>query len=199
MSSAPALEMSLCATCDSSGPAFAACATCEAKCCPACFGLELLAYDAEGVHEATLLMGALRKLGARCSTCSLIEDAASKAQWGSFMWLPTVGDRVTTVRLEPEELREWAFGAWEHVILCANATAALAIVATRTDGKLLYSVGGYGSASVGVGRRFINFANGRLNEKQLQVSRPLSSSLSISPVLARELQRNTHASSMIPS
>jgi hypothetical protein len=127
-------------------------------------------------------MVALGKLGARCSTCSLIEDAAGEAQWGSFMWLPTLGNRVTTVRLEPEELREWAFGAWEHVILCANASAALAIVTTRTDGKLLYSVGGYGSASVGVGR-CIDFANGRLNEKQLQVSRPLSSSLSISPVL----------------
>ena len=132
--------------CDYVGPVVA-CASCGVQCCASCLGLSLQ-HDPDADNRAaqlSALMAALGQLGVRCSTCRLIEDAAKQAQWGGYMWLPSPAKRVTT-HSDAGELCQWAFGRWEHVSFCGNASAALAIVAERSNGMLLYAVGGYGTA-----------------------------------------------------
>ena len=178
--------------CNYGGPVVA-CASCNVLCCASCLGLSLL-QDPHAGNQAKLLeiMKALGQLGVRCSTCRLIGDAAAQAKWGGYMWLPSPEKRITS-HPDAEVLRQWAFGEWNYVSLYGNASAALAIVAERSNGRLLYSVGGYGTASMADGR-CIDFTTAKLKKDKLSVSR-----FSLYLSSARELQRRTNAASMLPS
>ena len=107
------------------------------------------------------------------------------------MWLPSPANRVTS-HSDPDELQQWAFGRWPNVELYGNTSAALAIVAERSKGGLLFAVGGYGTASM-TASRCISFTTATLNKPKLMVSR--SSHYLCG---ARELQHSTNASSVLP-